>query len=118
MNPTLQSLRRGAAAALFLCAAVGPAIFVTDGPPPESTAIRIVIRRAGDAVFEGDTDLSQLKKKPNALVEYLYRDNTFPAGCLLMTGTGIVPPNDFTLQAGDEVAITIDGAGTLVNVMA
>jgi len=100
------------------CAAIGPAIRVTDAPLPDKTAIRVTIRRAGQVLFDDATDLSQLKKQPNTLVDYLYRDNTFPAGCLLMTGTGIVPPNDFTLEPGDEVSITIDGIGTLVNAMA
>jgi 2-dehydro-3-deoxy-D-arabinonate dehydratase len=56
-----------------------------------------------------------MKRAADELVEYLFRDNTFPYGCLLLTGTGIVPPDDFTLQAGDEVRITIDPIGTLAN---
>ena len=64
-----------------------------------------------------DTTIDQMKKKPLELVDYLYRDNTFPTGCLLMTGTGVVPDDDFTLKQGDEVSITIDSIGTLVNTM-
>ena len=52
------------------------------------------------------------------LADFLYRDNTFPTGALLMTGTAIVPGDDFTLQSGDEVAIANDGIGTLINPMA
>jgi 2-dehydro-3-deoxy-D-arabinonate dehydratase len=49
------------------------------------------------------------------LIEYLYRDNSFPNGCFLLTGTGIVPPDEFTLQLQDEIRITITGIGTLIN---
>jgi 2-dehydro-3-deoxy-D-arabinonate dehydratase len=56
-----------------------------------------------------------MKRRPEELVEYLFRDQTFPHGCFLLTGTGIVPPDDFTLQHGDGIAITIDGIGTLEN---
>ncbi len=97
------------------CAAIGPGILVTDHPMPAETRITIVIRRGGAAVFEGDTTLKQMKRRPQDLVEYLFRDNSFPNGCLLMTGTGVVPPNDFTLQRGDEIRITIDPIGTLIN---
>lgn len=100
------------------CAAIGPGICVIDAMPSPQTAIGVVIERAGAAVFTGATDLSQMKKQLPALVEYLFRDNAFPHGCLLMTGTGTVPPNDFTLKIGDVVRITIDGVGTLSNAMA
>jgi 2-dehydro-3-deoxy-D-arabinonate dehydratase len=56
-----------------------------------------------------------MKRKPEELVEYLFRDQTFPFGCFLLTGTGIVPPDDFTLHSGDRIAISIDGIGTLRN---
>ena len=56
-----------------------------------------------------------MKRKPEELVEYLYRECSFPHGCFLMTGTGVVPPNDFTLAPADEIRITIDSIGTLVN---
>ena len=95
-------------------AAVGPCIFVTDRNLPESTSISVEIIR-GRKVFEGKTDISQIKRSFEELVSYLFMETSFPHGCLLMTGTGIVPPNDFTLQSGDEVRISIDGIGTLVN---
>ena len=59
--------------------------------------------------------MSSMKRNPVELVEFLFRDNAFPDGCLLLTGTGIVPPDDFTLHAGDCVRITIDPIGTLMN---
>ena len=75
------------------------------------------ITRANKPIFNGATELAQMKKQLPSLVEYLFRDNQFPNGCLLMTGTGTVPPSDFTLKAGDVVSITIDGVGTLSNAM-
>ncbi len=99
------------------CAGVGPGIYVTDQPLPDSTEIRCVIERGGKTVFEGATAIDQLKKKPPQLVSYLYRDSVFATGALLMTGTGVVPPDDFCLIAGDVVRITIEPIGTLNNPM-
>lgn len=95
-------------------AAVGPCIFVTDRNLPETTAITLEIIR-GQKVFEGKTGISQIKRGFEELVSYLYMETSFTYGCLLMTGTGIVPPNDFTLRSGDEVRITVDEIGTLIN---
>ncbi len=100
------------------CAAIGPAILVTYDPLPTDTAIRIAITRDGGDVFGGATAIDQMKQPLDVLVDYLYREASFPHGCLLMTGTGVVPPNNFTLQPGDTVAITIDGIGTLCNTIA
>ncbi len=94
---------------------LGPGILVTPDPLPPTTEIGIVIRRAGTTAFEGATTLATMKRTPADLVEYLFRDNRFPTGCLLLTGTGIVPPDEFTLAVGDEVAITIEPIGTLLN---
>jgi 2-dehydro-3-deoxy-D-arabinonate dehydratase len=58
-----------------------------------------------------------MKRDPASLVEYLYRNNSFPNGCFLLTGTGIVPPDSFTLEPKDEIRITITNIGTLVNVV-
>lgn len=99
------------------CAAIGPGILVSAAPLPATTGIKLAIDRGGRTVVTGATELSQMKKPLPALVEYLFRDNTFPHGCLLMTGTGVVPPNDFTLQRGDVARITIDSIGTLENGM-
>jgi 2-dehydro-3-deoxy-D-arabinonate dehydratase len=68
--------------------------------------------------FAGKVALAELKREPKMLVEYLFRDNLFPHGCFLMTGTGIVPPSTFTLASGDLIRITIKAIGTLENVVA
>jgi len=99
-------------------AALGPALLVTDEPLPPTTEISIEIRRAGAAVFSGATTISQIKRTFVSLAEFLFRDNTFPHGCYLMTGTGVVPPDNFTLHSGDEVRITIAPIGTLINSIA
>ena len=98
--------------------ALGPALAITGEPPPATTGIGLEIRRGSQPVFTGSTTLANMKRDPAALVEYLYRETSFPDGCVLLTGTGIVPPDEFTLQRGDEIAITIDGVGTLRNVVA
>ena len=97
---------------------LGPAVYVAEAPLPPETTIRIVIRRGAATAFEGETTLAAMKRKPEELVEYLFRDNSFPNGCFLLTGTGIVPPDEFTLAAGDEIAISIAGIGTLINTVA
>ena len=95
--------------------ALGPGVLVSAEPLPASTAISLEIGRGGETVFAGSTTLAELKRTPQELLDYLYRDNSFPHGCYLMTGTGIVPPDGFTLAAGDSVAITIPAIGTLAN---
>lgn len=94
--------------------AIGPCLHVGHAPGPD-TAISIGIARGGEVVFNGETQASQLKRSFNELAGYLFRSNEFRYGAYLMTGTGIVPDSDFTLQAGDLISISIDGAGTLVN---
>jgi 2-dehydro-3-deoxy-D-arabinonate dehydratase len=96
-------------------AAIGPCLYITDGPLPPTTPIQMEIHRSGEIVFEGSVTIDQIKRTLPELVSWLYRECTFPHGCLVMTGTGIVPSNDFTLQSGDEVRITIGPIGTLVN---
>ena len=95
--------------------ALGPGILLSSEPLPKSTAIHLEITRAGKSVFAGATTLAELKRDPKQLVEYLLRDNTFPHGVFLMTGTGIVPGDDFTLSSGDVIRITIDQIGLLEN---
>ncbi|MEP7338988.1 MAG: fumarylacetoacetate hydrolase family protein [Acidobacteriota bacterium] len=94
---------------------LGPGILLSTRPLEGSTKIELEIRRNDVTAFRGETDLSNLKRSPQELVEYLYRDNDFPYGCFLLTGTGIVPPDEFTLAVEDEIRITIDHIGTLVN---
>jgi 2-dehydro-3-deoxy-D-arabinonate dehydratase len=76
------------------------------------------IFREDETAFEGETTLAQMKRSPEELVGYLFRETSFPSGVFLMTGTGIVPGQDFTLRSGDEVSIFIEGIGTLVNTVA
>ena len=99
------------------CAALGPCLVITPELPPPSTAIALEIRRDGAVVFAGETRIEQIKRTLPSLAHWLYRDNRFPHGTYLMTGTGIIPPDTFTLQAGDEIRITIEPVGTLINVV-
>ncbi len=96
--------------------ALGP--WITVGAP-ESAArewrIRLTIRRANAVAFAGETAVSQMKRGFDELAGYLFRSQSFPQGAALLTGTGIVPPDDFTLQAADEIAIEISGIGLLRN---
>ena len=96
-------------------AALGPCLVVTDTLPAPDTVIAIEIRRAGAAVFNGQTTVGQIKRPLPSLADWLFRENIFPHGCYLMTGVGVVPPDTFTLNLGDEIRITIAAVGTLVN---
>jgi len=98
--------------------ALGPCILVAASPLADSAEIAIEILRQGRVEFAGAVALTELKRDPKALIEYLLRDNSFPAGCFLMTGTGIVPPSSFTLASGDQIRITIEPIGTLENEVA
>jgi 2-dehydro-3-deoxy-D-arabinonate dehydratase len=88
---------------------------VSEQPLPTETEIALRITRDGKLAFEGRTTLAQMRRRPEELVEFLYRETTFPTGCILLTGTGIIPPDEFTLRSGDLVEITIEPIGTLVN---
>lgn len=98
-------------------AAIGPCIYIPESPIQENAGIEIEIIRNKSQVFSGEVKIDQIRRKFTDLVEFLFRETTFPSGCLLMTGTGIVPPNDFTLQAGDEIRIRIEHIGELVNIV-
>jgi 2-dehydro-3-deoxy-D-arabinonate dehydratase len=98
--------------------ALGPCILLTDQELPRETAIELEIRRDQAVAFAGKTSLAQMKRQFQELVDWLFRDNSFPAGVYLFTGTGVVPPDTFTLQSGDEVRITIPPIGTLRNIVA
>ncbi|MCP9753443.1 fumarylacetoacetate hydrolase family protein [Ferruginibacter sp. HRS2-29] len=97
------------------CAALGPCIYLTEEPLPPETMISLVINRNNEKVFEGNVAIHQMKRTVKELASYVYRECSFPHGCLIMTGTGIVPGNDFTLQQADEIKISIEGIGQLVN---
>jgi len=96
-------------------AALGPCLWVSEVAPSPSTEIRLRIRRGGVAVFEGKTTLDRMKRSLPEVAGYLYRSNSFPHGSYLMTGTGIVPPDEFSLLVDDVVEISIDPIGTLIN---
>ena len=96
--------------------ALGPCITLVDAlPKPDDTAIRLTIERGGKAVFDGATKVSAMKRSFAELIEWLGKETSFPNGAILLTGTGVVPPDDFTLAAGDIVHIEIAGVGRLTN---
>jgi 2-dehydro-3-deoxy-D-arabinonate dehydratase len=97
--------------------ALGPGVLIREQPLPPDTTIALTIVRNGVTAFHGSTMLAQMRRTHEELVEYLYRETSFPQGAVLLTGTGVVPPDDFTLQMGDEIAITIPPIGTLDNVV-
>ncbi|GAB3042735.1 fumarylacetoacetate hydrolase family protein [Spirosoma pulveris] len=99
-------------------AALGPCLYVPETPISPETQIQLEILRDGQTAFVNNIAINQMKRQHTELVSFLYRECSFSFGCFLMTGTGIVPPDSFTLQSGDEVKITIDGIGTLENVVA
>lgn len=96
-------------------AALGPCIWLTDTLVPEQILIRLSVIRSEEKVFEGETRFSQMKRSMAELIDYLYRACSFPAGCFLMTGTGIIPEADFALHAGDWIHINVEPIGTLSN---
>jgi len=100
------------------CASIGPAIYVSNSPLDQETEICLSIKRGEKEIVSDKTTLSQMKRSLQELVDYLFSNNCHPNGCFLMTGTGIVPADDFCLQSGDQVRITIDPIGTLFNPMA
>jgi 2-dehydro-3-deoxy-D-arabinonate dehydratase len=96
-------------------AALGPCLFVPATPISPMTKISMVIHRGGKNAYTGEVAISQIKRKLPELASWLYRDMDFPQGCFLMTGTCLVPGNDFPLAEGDKIDISIDGIGTLTN---
>jgi 2-dehydro-3-deoxy-D-arabinonate dehydratase len=96
--------------------ALGPAItLVKDMPPIAETEIHLSIDRQGKTVWEGATSAGRMVRTFDELIGWLGRENTFPEGVILLTGTGIVPPDEFSLDSGDQVRISISGIGTLIN---
>jgi 2-dehydro-3-deoxy-D-arabinonate dehydratase len=98
--------------------ALGPALVVQRDPLPATTSIALEIRRHGTVAFSGETDLTQLKRGTAELAGWLFKENVFPDGAFLMTGTGVVPGSDFSLASGDVVRIAIAGVGVLENTVA
>jgi 2-dehydro-3-deoxy-D-arabinonate dehydratase len=98
------------------CCGLGPWITLSVGMPPRrEIGIRLVIHRGGKPIYDGRTSVEQMARTFEDLIGWLGRDNSFPTGAFLLTGTGIVPETPFTLHAGDIVEIKIDGVGTLLN---
>ncbi len=98
------------------CCALGPVVTLAEAMPPlANVEIRLEIERSGKVVVKETTSLSRMARTPEELVGWLGRDNRFADGAFLLTGTGIVPPDDFSLAPGDLVRISIDGIGTLTN---
>ena len=95
--------------------ALGPALLVREEPLPAETTIVLRVRRGAAVAFEGGTALARMHRPVRELVGYLFRETSFPAGCVLLTGTGIVPPSEFALRAGDEIEIEVPPIGTLRN---
>ena len=97
------------------CAAVGPGIYISETPFDKNNKIYLQIIRNKQIVFEDSIAVNQMKRSLEELVKYVFLECSFPHGCLIMTGTGIVPSGNFTLQSGDEINITIDSIGKLTN---
>jgi len=98
------------------CCGLGPCILVSeDEEAIRKAEIAVEINRGGKSVFGGSTSIGRIKRSFEELIGYLFRNQSFPNGVFLLTGTGVVPPDDFTLQKGDEVRITVESIGTLSN---
>ena len=98
------------------CCALGPAILLAEPAQDiRAATIRCTITRGGQGVFAGETKVSQIKRTFEELVGYLFRNQTFPQGVVLLTGTGVVPPGEFSLAKGDVVRIEIEGIGAIEN---
>ncbi|WP_263409323.1 fumarylacetoacetate hydrolase family protein [Terriglobus tenax] len=98
--------------------ALGPCVLLASEPLPKTTTISIQILRKGEIAFTGETTLAEIKREFTELAGYLFRESSFPDGVFLMTGTGVVPPDIFTLAIGDRIRISIAGIGTLENTVA
>jgi 2-dehydro-3-deoxy-D-arabinonate dehydratase len=96
-------------------ASLGPCLTVLSSPISSDTSIKLTIHRNEVKIFEDTTSVSQIKRTFDDLVKYLFLETTFEKGVMLMTGTGIIPPDDFTLQINDRVEVSIDHIGTLIN---
>jgi 2-dehydro-3-deoxy-D-arabinonate dehydratase len=100
------------------CAALGPCVYISGTPFDRNNKIHLQIIRNKQVIFEDNIMVSQMKRSFEELVKYVYMECSFPHGCLIMTGTGIVPAGNFTLQSGDVISITIDSIGNLTNTVA
>ncbi len=96
-------------------ASIGPCLYLSPVPISLSSKIVMSIHRRGDQIYHGSVAINQMKRSLNELVSYLYRECSFPVGCFLMTGTCLVPEDDFTLEVDDVIKISIDRIGELIN---
>lgn len=98
------------------CCGLGPYVWIPEQPVDRpGTKIKLTISRENASVFHGESDLDQMKRGFDELIGWLIKENEMATGAILLTGTGIVPPDNFTLQDGDSVSIEITGIGTLTN---
>lgn len=98
-------------------AAIGPCMYVSAEPISPETKISMQIKRNTTTMYADEVAISKMKRRHTELVEFLFRESSFPHGCLLMTGTCLVPKSDFTLQSGDKIVIRIDHIGELINIV-
>lgn len=98
--------------------AIGPCLYVPENPIHPDTVISITIERKNNTVFSNEIPINRMKRKHIELASYLLRETTFPHGVYLMTGTGIVPPDSFSLHPGDIIKISIENIGVLENTVA
>jgi 2-dehydro-3-deoxy-D-arabinonate dehydratase len=100
------------------CAALGPCLYVPEEPINPNTQIQLEIFRENELLYQDSVGIDRMKRSHRELVDYLFMECSFPNGVFLMTGTCLVPPNEFTLKTGDQVKISIDNIGTLINYVA
>ena len=98
--------------------ALGPWIVPAESVDPQNLAITLTIHRGGEVAFHGETSTARMKRSVHELADWLFRENDFPGGAILLTGTGIIPPESFTLAPGDEIEIAIEKIGALRNPVA
>ena len=98
--------------------ALGPCIYILDQPLNSKTSLSLKIFRKGKQIFIGISEVAKIKRSFSELIQFLFKEMDFPKGCFLMTGTGIIPPDDFTLKVNDRIEISIEGIGSLINEVA
>ncbi|MCX6298026.1 MAG: fumarylacetoacetate hydrolase family protein [Bacteroidetes bacterium] len=99
-------------------AAIGPCLYVPENPINPDAKINMQIFRSEATLFSGQISINQMKRTHQELIHYLFRSMDFPNGVYLMTGTCLVPPNEFTLAVGDRISISIAEIGVLTNTVA
>jgi len=95
--------------------ALGPTVIPVGQLDPQNLGIILTIRRGGEVAYKGETSTARMRRTVEELAGWLFRANGFPMGVVLLTGTGLIPPEEFTLQSGDDISIEIEKIGTLRN---